>query len=94
MLIMKNNIIKYTTKKTLIFGLAGAVGALMGDGLSELFINRETTTYLGSLIHVALWTGLISLGISFGLLISQNIYFKKSSKIRYEICSNFFQGNR
>lgn len=72
------NLLKYTTKKTLIFGFAGAIGALMGDGISELFVNVETPTFLGSLIQVTLWTGLISLGISFGLLISQNIYFKKS----------------
>lgn len=75
---MEINLLKYTTKKTLIFGLAGAIGALVGDGISELFVNIESTGFMISLLQVTLWTGFISLGISLGLLISQNIYFKKS----------------
>lgn len=75
---MRTNLIKYATKKTLFFGIAGATGALISDGISELYVNISTPTFLSSLIQVSLWTCFISLGISLGLLISQNIYFKKS----------------
>lgn len=75
---MEINLVKYTTKKTLIFGFAGAIGALTGDGISEFFVNVETQNYLENLLHVSLWTGIISLSIAIGLLVAQNVYFKKS----------------
>jgi Ca-activated chloride channel family protein len=71
------NIFKYTTKKTLIFGLAGALGSLVAEGISEFFA-QEASSRLEVVIHTTLWTGFISLGIALALIIAQNIYFKKS----------------
>jgi Ca-activated chloride channel family protein len=75
---MSINLLKYTTKKTLIFGIAGALGALAGDGVTEFLSKEENPTFFSNLFHVILWTGIISLGIAIALLIAQNIYFKKS----------------
>lgn len=75
------NLLKYTTKKTLIFGLAGAIGSLAGDVVTESFSllsYREDITFYTNLLDTAIWTGIISLGIALALIIAQNIYFKKS----------------
>lgn len=75
------NLLKYTTKKTLIFGLAGALGSLAGDGVTEYFSiigGREEITFYTNLLDMSIWTGMISLGIAVALIIAQNIYFKKS----------------
>jgi Ca-activated chloride channel homolog len=75
------NLLKYTTKKTLIFGLAGALGSLAGDGVSEYFSiigGGDEMTFYTNLIDTSIWTGIISLGIAIALIIAQNIYFKKT----------------
>ena len=72
------NLIKYATKKTLIFGFAGAIGALVAGGISELFRLAENHSLWGNIFHVIIWTGTIGLGIALSLLIAQNIYFKKN----------------
>ncbi len=74
---MDVNIFKYTTKKTLIFGVAGAIGALLGDAGTEVFPLSESVSMIGTVFHVSLWTGIISLGIALSLLITQNFYLKK-----------------
>jgi Ca-activated chloride channel family protein len=64
----------------MISGAAGAVGALIGELICEIFMDmgRGTGTFLNALIHVSIWTGIISLSIALGLIVAQNIYFKKA----------------
>jgi len=76
---MDINLFKYTTKKTLTFGFAGAVGALVGSGCTELFLTAESGGLGGTILHVAIWTGIISLGIAIALLTTQNLYLKKAA---------------
>lgn len=71
-------LLKYTTKKTLIFGAAGALGSLAGNIIIDLFLKGENSNFLDILFYTSIWTGFISLGIALALLIAQNIYFKKS----------------
>ena len=72
------NLFQYTTKKTILFGVAGAIGSLAGDGLTEFFVRGENVTFFGNIFYVSLWTGIISLGIALSLLIAQNIHSRKS----------------
>lgn len=74
---MEINLFKYITKKTLTFGFAGAIGALVGSGCSEFFLNSESNGIGGTIIHTLIWTGIISLGIALALLTTQNLYLKK-----------------
>jgi hypothetical protein len=64
-------------KKTLVFGIAGGLGAAIGELVSESFRVFEESSFLANVLHVAIWASLISLGVSIGLLIAQNIYLKK-----------------
>lgn len=75
---MTYNLFKYITKKTIIFGVAGALGALIGNVTTEFFLKFNNNSFLSNLMHVMLWTATISLGIAISLLIAQNIYFKKT----------------
>lgn len=72
------NLFKYTTKKTLTFGFAGAVGALVGSGCTEFFLASGSSGIGGTILHVAIWSGIISLGIALALLTTQNLYLKKA----------------
>lgn len=60
------------------FGTAGAVGALIGGLISDIFIYKSSGTFLSALIHISIWTAIISLSIALGLIAAQNIYFKKA----------------
>jgi Ca-activated chloride channel family protein len=64
--------------KTIIFGIAGALGGAAGELLSEIFgINNVEITFFDNIVYVAVWAGIIGIGISIGLLVAQNIYLKK-----------------
>lgn len=68
---------KNITKKTLIFGIAGAIGSLAGSGISEFFMGYESQGIGGTILSTSAWTAIISLGIALALLITQNLYLKK-----------------
>jgi len=64
--------------KTIIFGIAGALGGGVGDLISEIFkINEGSQTFLGNVVITAIWAAFIGLGVSVGLLAAQSIYLKK-----------------
>jgi Ca-activated chloride channel family protein len=70
---------KYSTKKTLKFGLAGALGACIGAIPTEFFNPfGNVSSFIGVVLRVAFWAGLIGLGISVALFIYQNVYAKKA----------------
>jgi Ca-activated chloride channel family protein len=75
---MDINLFKYTTKKTLTFGFAGALGALIGSGCIDFFLTSKSTGIGDTIIHTSVWTGIISLGIALALLTAQNLYLKKN----------------
>ncbi|MDR2597845.1 MAG: hypothetical protein LBC76_11075, partial [Treponema sp.] len=64
--------------KTIIFGIAGALGGAAGELVSEVFsVNESSGTFFGNIVAVAVWAAFIGLGISIGLLAAQSIYLKK-----------------
>jgi len=64
--------------KTIIFGIAGALGGAVGELVSEIFsVNESSRTFFGNVLSVAVWAAFIGLGISIGLLVAQSIYLKK-----------------
>jgi hypothetical protein len=66
--------------KTLVFGVAGGLGAAIGELLSEpvfFLLEKSPPSFIWNLLSVAIWAAIISLGVSIGLLIAQNIYLKK-----------------
>jgi len=64
--------------KTIIFGIAGALGGGVGELVSEAFsVNDSGGTFFGNIVAVATWAAFIGLGISIGLLAAQSIYLKK-----------------
>jgi hypothetical protein len=68
------------SRKPLVFGIAGGLGAADGELLSEpirVVFDHSFLTFWGTVLHTALWAAFISLGVSVGLLIAQNIYLKK-----------------
>ncbi|MDR2313078.1 MAG: hypothetical protein LBE02_00920, partial [Spirochaetaceae bacterium] len=67
-------------KKTLVFGIAGGLGAAVGELLSEpvsAIVEQSPASFTGNVLYVALWAALISLGVSIGLLLAQSIYLRK-----------------
>jgi Ca-activated chloride channel family protein len=70
---------KGISKKTFVFGIAGGIGAAVGELLSEPF-NGSFQSFLGGVLFVSLWAALISLGVSVGLLTAQSIYLKKAPR--------------
>jgi hypothetical protein len=69
---------KSVSVKTIIFGIAGALGGAAGELISEIFrVNDGSSTFWGNVISVAVWVAFIGLGISVGLLVAQSIYLKK-----------------
>lgn len=69
--------VKHISKRTLFFGLAGTIGAIFGNGISEPFLRPNVSTFFQGLIDVTVWTAIISFGIALTLIISQNYYLKK-----------------
>jgi Ca-activated chloride channel family protein len=69
---------RYSTKKTLKFGGAGALGACIGNTVTELFnpLNGDST-FISTVLHVTLWAGFVGLGISIALFVYQNVYARK-----------------
>jgi Ca-activated chloride channel family protein len=88
---MNINLFKYTTKKTLTFGFAGAIGALVGSGCIDFFLTSKSTGIGETIIQTTIWTGIISLGIALSLLTTQNLYLKKKVFTK-EIFSAAFRG--
>lgn len=70
---------KYVTEKTLKFGLAGAIGAGIGNAVFEFFPKQEGQIFIDTIMHVSLWAGIIGIGTSIALQIFQNLYLKKDA---------------
>jgi hypothetical protein len=71
---------KGLSKKTLVFGIAGGLGAAVGELLSEpvhIIPEKLPSSFMGLVLGVAIWAALVSLGVSIGLLIAQSVYLKK-----------------
>ena len=70
--------VKSISIKTIIFGLAGALGAVVGELISLcLRLNEGGRTDLETVICMAAGLALFGLGVSVGLLIAQSVYPKK-----------------
>lgn len=71
--------IKSLSNRTIIFGIAGALGGFVGDLVLEAFQNDEAIrSFWGIVISMGVWAAFIGLGISIGLLVAQSIYLKKT----------------
>jgi hypothetical protein len=70
-----------TSRKTLVFGAAGGIGAVLGELLSEpiVFVDSPSSSSR-AILEVAAWSALISLGLAVGLLLAQSIYLKKTPR--------------
>jgi Ca-activated chloride channel family protein len=60
-----------------VFGIAGGLGAVAAEILSEPIYLLSPSSFMGVILFTASWSGLISLGVSMGLLIAHNIYLKR-----------------
>jgi hypothetical protein len=69
------------SKRTLLFAIVAGAGALVGELVSNAIgLNSNEIiidTYLKLILNVAFWAGLIGLGISVALLVTQTVYLKK-----------------
>jgi hypothetical protein len=69
------------TRKTLIFGATGGVGAFVGELVSEVFgVNDvfRATTFWDLVSNVGVWAAFIGLGITIALNLAQGIYQKRT----------------
>jgi len=74
------NILSKISRRTLLFAIIAAIGALIGELVSTnlgLFGRNNFVSYIKLVVNVGLWAGLIGLGISVGLIITQTVYLKK-----------------
>jgi len=78
------NIIKRKiSRRTVIFGIAGALGAVIGEVVSEIFsINEGEGTFFTNIINVAVWAAFLGFGISVGLLAAQSFYLKRKPVLK------------
>jgi hypothetical protein len=65
------------SRKTLIFGAAGGVGAFAGELVSEVFRDSGPGTSIGNIIQMAIWGAFVGLGISVGLFVIQTLSIKR-----------------
>jgi len=72
---------KKISKRTLAFGIAGALGGGIGTLITEIFIKNDYTTNIQVIIAMAIWAAFIGMCISIGLLVAQSIYQKKKPEI-------------
>jgi Ca-activated chloride channel family protein len=69
---------KKISKKTIAFGIAGAVGAGAAEFVSAGFVSHQDgRTFFQNIASIAEWAAFIGLGISIGLLVVQSVYLKK-----------------
>jgi len=72
---------KKISKRTVAFGIAGALGGGIGTLITEIFITNDYTTNIQVIVAMAIWAAFIGMCISIGLLIAQSIYQKKKPEI-------------
>jgi hypothetical protein len=72
---------KNISKRTVAFGVAGALGGGIGTLITEIFITNEYTTNIQVLVAMAIWAAFIGMCISIGLLVAQSIYQKKKPEM-------------
>jgi len=78
---------KSISKRTIFFGIAGALGSGFGEFLSMVvnnqFVNNQYEgTFWGNVTYIAMWAAFLGLGISIGLLAAQSIYFKRKPVLK------------
>jgi len=73
---------KSISVKTIIFGIAGALGGGGGQWISTIVNYQYERTSFGLIIYTAIWAAFIGLGISVGLLAAQSIYLKKKPVLK------------
>jgi len=72
---------KKISKRTIAFGIAGALGGGIGSLIGGELVREIGGTFLSNIMHWAIWTVMVAIGISIGLLITQFIYQKKKLDI-------------
>ncbi len=75
---MKRNFI--AGKKALLFGLSGAGGGFLGNLITEKFLEFDyyhRESFFVSVLHTAIWFGIVGAGIATGILIGYNYYLKR-----------------
>ncbi|MBL0237905.1 MAG: hypothetical protein IPQ02_15180 [Saprospiraceae bacterium] len=71
------NLGQVINKSSLVFGTFGAIGAIIGESITEFFLTNKNGSFLGNVIHISIWTAFISLGIAVALLFKLNIISNK-----------------
>jgi hypothetical protein len=69
------------TRKTLIFGVSGGVGAFVGELVSEVFRLNDISwgvTFWHLVLNVGIWAAFIGFGITISLNLAQGIYQKRT----------------
>lgn len=70
------------TRKTAFYAVGGGVGAGLLEAVTEfLSLIGRGGGGISSVLHVALWMGLIALGLSIGLLVAQNVYLRRTPSV-------------
>jgi hypothetical protein len=64
-------------KSSLVFGIFGAIGAIIGEFITEFFPSNENGSFFGNIINISIWTAFICLGIAISLLVKLNIISNK-----------------
>ncbi|MDR2033104.1 MAG: hypothetical protein LBP89_00475 [Helicobacteraceae bacterium] len=68
------------TRKTAFYAVGGGIGAAIAEIITEaLSLNANEPAHFTVLMaHVAIWVGIIALGISIGLALAQNLSLKRA----------------
>ena len=72
---------KRLSGRTIIFGIAGALGGGIGTFVSDFFIKYNYQSNMQLIFSTAAWAAFIGVGISLGLLAAQSLYLKKNPEI-------------
>jgi len=65
------------TKRTFIFGIAGALGGGIGSLIGGFIVADMGRTMFTIIMHWGIWVAAVAIGVALGLLVAQNIYLKK-----------------
>ena len=71
------------SKRTLIFGIAGALGGGIGSLIGGYFAIGISGAVLMTVVQWAVWIAFVSIGVSIGLLVAQSIYLKKKLSLNF-----------
>jgi hypothetical protein len=78
-----SKLLQGVTKKTLVFGIAGAIGGLVGNPIAQMLgLYEKLMEFMGGMLYTAAWIAFVGLGIAIALLTAQSIYLKKAPQIK------------